>query len=89
MKSYLLLLAVFLSMAACNQNPKQEKSDQPKMVNMKVSELATAKDLNCGMDLANGSIADTTTYEGKVYGFCSTECKAEFLKDPQAHLTQK
>lgn len=90
MKPFLVLLALALSVAACNQNSKHEKSaNNATPVNIKLSELATTKDLNCGMDLQQGSIADTCTYQGKIYGFCSAECKAEFLKDPQAHLTQK
>ena len=46
------------------------------------------KDLICGMPVAAG-VADTAHYKGKVYGFCSAECKNEFLKDPLAHLTAK
>jgi YHS domain-containing protein len=30
----------------------------------------------------SAGISDTCHYEGKAYGFCSAECKAEFQKDP-------
>ena len=43
------------------------------------------KDLSCGMPVSAG-VADTVHYKGKLYGFCSTECKEDFLKDPEAHL---
>jgi len=29
-----------------------------------------------------GEIGDTAVYEGKVYGFCGTGCKDEFVKSP-------
>jgi len=41
------------------------------------------KDPGCGMPVTAG-ISDTAHYDGKVLGFCSTECKASFKKDPAA-----
>lgn len=91
-----------LALGACNHNtePKKEETTSQAMpeattetVNVKVSDLATNKDHVCGgaegMELADGAIADTTTYEGKLYGFCSKECKAEFVKNPTAYIAQK
>ena len=46
------------------------------------------KDLPCGMPISAG-VSDTAQYKGKLYGFCSAECKADFLKDPEAHLAAK
>ena len=88
------LLISGLIFGSCNQKAAAPKADDKmtsdsKMVNIKLSELATNKDLNCDMTLAEGGIADTTTYQGKVYGFCSSECKADFLKDPQAHIAKQ
>jgi YHS domain-containing protein len=31
-------------------------------------------------------ISDTAHYEKNVLGFCSVECKNEFLKNPKANL---
>jgi YHS domain-containing protein len=42
-------------------------------------------DFTCGMPTSAG-ISDTCHYEGKAYGFCSAECKAEFQKNPAAAL---
>ena len=39
----------------------------------------------CGMKTAD-HLSDTTTYNGKTYGFCSTMCKDEFLKNPEKHI---
>lgn len=41
------------------------------------------KDPSCGMPIIAG-IEDTVHYNGKVYGFCSDECKQIFLKDPKS-----
>jgi len=88
--------AVFFSMIlasslifACNEaKPKTE------MVSVPVSSIDSTKkftaamvdnkkDPSCGMPVTAG-IADTVHYNGKVYGFCSDECKQAFLKDPVA-----
>ncbi len=45
------------------------------------------KDFVCGMPITAG-IADTVHYNGKVYGFCSTGCKDEFLKNPSAYISK-
>lgn len=41
--------------------------------------FASRRDTTCRMPLSAG-IADTAIVEGKVYGFCSKECKDEFVK---------
>ncbi len=46
------------------------------------------KDFACGMPVTAG-IEDTCHYKNKVYGFCSKECKDEFLKKPESYLTAK
>lgn len=47
--------------------------------------VANKRDFICGMPVTAG-IADTAHYGGKVYGFCATECKAEFLLNPDGHI---
>ena len=46
------------------------------------------KDLYCGMPLTAG-VGDTANYKGKLYGFCSKECKEEFEKNPAAYLAKQ
>lgn len=58
-------------------------------VNIKLSELATDKDLYCDMTVVEGAIADTANIDGKIYGFCSTMCKEEVVADPQKYLSKK
>jgi YHS domain-containing protein len=43
------------------------------------------KDPTCGMPVTAG-ISDTAHYKDKVIGFCSTECKDEFKKAPDANI---
>lgn len=88
----MLLTLVF---TACNQKPESKTDmaaateEKPKTIEIKVSDLATNKDFVCGMEVSDGGIADTASYEGKLYGFCSSECKDEFVKNPASFLAQK
>lgn len=50
--------------------------------------VSNKRDFICGMPVIAG-IADTAQYKGKVYGFCATECKDEFLKSPEAYTAKK
>lgn len=91
-----LCLVLGLILTACNQsesktNQAQGNSPEPASAKptVKLSELAVDKDLVCGMPLTDEGIADTTMHEGKVYGFCASECKAEFVKNPSAYLAQQ
>lgn len=73
------------------QEVKSVAQDQQKdtvkrsKVDFKGFAFASPKDLACGMPLSAG-IGDTAHYQGKLYGFCSKECKEEFLKNPAAYL---
>jgi YHS domain-containing protein len=50
--------------------------------------VSNKRDFICGMPVTAG-IADTAHFKGKVYGFCATECKEEFLKSPEAYTAKK
>lgn len=94
MKNYPVLFAVLLSgifMVSCNNapGPKQEinasniiKADTTKFTPDMVD---NKKDPSCGMPVAAG-IEDTIHYKNKVLGFCSKECRDDFLKDPEKNL---
>lgn len=47
--------------------------------------VANKKDPSCGMPVTAG-ISDTAHYDNKVFGFCSTECKNDFLKNPKSSI---
>ena len=63
------------------------KKEEAKKIVLAATALATPKDLVCDMNVAK-SIEDTTTYDGKLYAFCSTECKDEFLKNPKVYISK-
>lgn len=50
-----------------------------------IDSLSNQKDPSCGMPVSAG-VSDTAHYNGYVLGFCSSECKAEFKKNPEAML---
>lgn len=95
MKKILLVCLCFL--AACAHHPDNENAVAKAKAKMEAAKpvhkfagvpFAVQKDLSCGMPLAAG-LEDTAHYQGKIYGFCSVECKATFLKDPQRYLAKK
>ena len=85
----LSLVAVFIF--SCQQNkqqPQEHTSASKQSIDVTVDMLAVAVDPNCGMDMHKTAVKDTTVYEGKLYGFCSTGCKTAFLKNPQEKLAK-
>jgi YHS domain-containing protein len=94
MKILIGISALLIILSGCGQQTsteiKEKTVDSAKPVS-KIDfthiELASKKDLACGMPLSAG-LEDTAVYKGKVYGFCSPECKADFEKDPEAALAK-
>jgi YHS domain-containing protein len=85
-------LVVILLFAACNAPHTQNATvlaDTTAIDSSKypVSMVNNKKDLVCGMPVSAG-IGDTAHYNGKVYGFCSQECKDQFLKDPAKYAAK-
>jgi YHS domain-containing protein len=82
-----IAMAATLFVGSCNLDPKSTTSDAVKPNSDLVKTKFTAamvdnrKDPSCGMPVTAG-ISDTSHYNGKVFGFCSDECKQAFLKDP-------
>ena len=85
--------AAGLILTSCgNLSKKETKSTAPapkKTIDIAVASLALKIDPVCGMPAKKGEIGDTATYEGKIYGFCSSGCKEEFLKTPTQYLNQQ
>jgi YHS domain-containing protein len=87
---------IVAALISCNQTNKAVPEKKMEAMPVKDSaknnlgglSYASTKDLSCGMPISAG-LSDTATYKGKLYGFCSPECKADFLKDPEAHLAAK
>ncbi len=96
-----ILSTVIFIITACNnqQSPKtvNEQSTVSSMDSVAEATISeqfknvvfdAKKDLVCGMP-TNAGVSDTAHYKNKVYGFCSKECKGEFIKNPPAYLTVK
>jgi YHS domain-containing protein len=91
---FILNISTALFFVSCNRNSAEHTATttpvpDTKSVNVKLSELGSTKDFVCGMPLEEGGVSDTASFENKLYGFCSSECKAEFLKSPQTYLAQQ
>jgi YHS domain-containing protein len=92
MKMTLFLLGAFLLAVSCSQqtaNPENKMAEvsptETEKVRYTTDMVVNTKDYACGMPTSAG-ISDTCHYQGKAYGFCSSECKAEFQKDPEKFL---
>ena len=83
-----LPLSILIMIISCNQPDQQVQNstapqaetlqpDTVKNINIAISKLASRNDLFCGMPLSENSIEDTVMIDGKIYGFCSSECKDE------------
>ena len=91
--SLLILSMVILSCGQSNDKANATSADTNQVATMDtttekryaVSLVNNKKDPTCGMPVTAG-ISDTTHYENLVLGFCSVECKNEFLKNPKANL---
>lgn len=92
MKSGLLAIVLFTALFSCKDSGKTESHDaSKKMDNSNMVSDAPEKDFSnvqfainkdsiCGMPLTAG-ISDTAIVDGKIYGFCSPECKETFLAE--------
>jgi YHS domain-containing protein len=78
---------IVLLIASCNDAAPVDKTVVTKDESHKypVSLVDNKKDFSCGMPVSAG-IGDTAHYKGKVYGFCSKECKDAFLAKPDSFL---
>lgn len=91
MNKITLTAACIIALASCNNtaSPQKEAPAEHPKIELKIVDLATPNDLVCGMEVAENAIADTVVYEGKIYAFCATGCKDEFLKNPASYLATK
>ena len=95
----LAFMTMGMVLTACNNpttaNSKTEAAAADSTAAMAIDSLATKtydlslvenkKDPTCGMPVTAG-IGDTAHYDNHVLGFCSKECKDEFLKNPKASI---
>ncbi|NNV56334.1 YHS domain-containing protein [Limnovirga soli] len=97
-KTVITLALCTIVLFACNQSADKTAAtkdttamttvDTTVSNNLSSLTLAADKDKVCGMPISAG-LGDTSLYKGAIYGFCSKECKDEFLKNPDGYLAQK
>jgi len=93
---YILLLVVGVTFIGCSAKKNDSEKKMEIMAAKKDSAAADLSKLNfayrydysCGMPVSAG-VSDTATYKGKLYGFCSPECKADFLSKPEEYISKK
>ena len=92
MKKLLGIIAIAsISLIACNNAKEgkkiveEVKKDTTAEQTISPALLVNKKDPICGMPTSAG-VEDTISYKGKVFGFCSKECEAEFMKTPEKYL---
>lgn len=97
MTKTMFTIAMLITVASCKNQPSTEKAITAPVKAMDPAATAkkftpgmvdNKKDFACGMPVTAG-IDDTCHYNNKVYGFCSKECKEEFLKNPKQYLTAR
>lgn len=96
MRIYLSLIAFSAFFYSCTNNQQKTPESRNAAMETTVSEekkytpemVVNKTDFICGMPTTAG-ISDTCHIEGKAYGFCSSECTAEFKKDPAKYLASK
>jgi YHS domain-containing protein len=88
-----LFSLTFFSCDHIKQHLAESKKDTMQMempktdsVKYTAAMVDNAKDGTCGMPVAAG-IEDTVHYNNKVIGFCSKECKDDFMKDAKKNFT--
>lgn len=85
--TYAIVLIIF---TACNAGDKGNIHNKETNVMQMPAEtskrgfegirFASKRDTICHMPVNNETAADTLVLDGKVYGFCSKECKEDFAK---------
>ncbi|GIV24770.1 MAG: hypothetical protein KatS3mg026_0462 [Bacteroidia bacterium] len=76
-----LLLWVWVSCQPQAYDPQAVQAPSPnagKILAIPLDKLAVPYCPECEMSFERFPIADTLTYEGKLYGFCSEGCKKAF-----------
>ena len=93
LKNIIVLSILSVSLFSCAKEQPKQEDFEVKHVSHEEMKAATKLDVAvvndvdpiCGMKTAD-HLSDTATYKEKTYGFCSTMCKDEFLKNPEKHI---
>ena len=54
----------------------------------KETDMATVKDVVCGMEIDPNTAFSQMEYQGKTYHFCSKDCHTKFIAEPQMYIDE-
>lgn len=81
-----VVVSMFLFSCGGEKKPEPQPPSETPSLNISADMLASTTDPVCGMTMTQETLKDTAVYQGKLYGFCSTEEKAQFKQDPEKYL---
>ena len=76
-------LAATVASGSAKQTNVEIQSNEPE----RNEDMSTVKDVVCGMDIDPNTAAAQVEYEGKTYHFCSHDCHAKFMAQPQKYAS--
>ncbi|AZA78993.1 YHS domain-containing protein [Chryseobacterium sp. G0186] len=88
MKSPIILTALLsIALLSCAKEPqvKHKSNMSSSKENIKNVQVVNEEDPICHMKTAE-FLKDTAVYKNKTYGFCSSYCKDEFMKNPESYV---
>lgn len=89
-----ILIPFLLVCFACNKNQQitntennqdHQHQQEESVLHLSAEKFASDQDPICKMPITE-SQADTASVNGKLYGFCSKDCKKTFLENPDKYL---
>jgi YHS domain-containing protein len=83
MKTLLTTITISMLLMGCGGG---SHTGSGKALDVTPDKLAVKVDPVCQMKLDQHPIADTMTYKGNLYGFCSSGCKDAFAANPESFL---
>ncbi len=89
-----VIVALLVLFTACQ--PKTSEPEQKTAPALEEKEFPAKPDIALASDTdpvcktyVKEEFSDTAMYDGKIYGFCASACKDDFLKEPLTYLEEK
>ena len=76
-----------LAAAGASGSENQTIIDVERYEPEKENDMATVTDVVCGMDIDPNTASSRMEYQGKTYYFCSDDCHAKFMAEPQKYAS--
>ena len=84
-----VFIALIVLLTGCGSGDgNAHKTGSEKSIDVSPDQLSTKLDPVCQMSMDQHPITDTMSYQGKLYGFCSSGCKEAFAAEPEKFLSE-